>query len=87
MGNITQSVKNILYDIKKKNTLEKQLKSILHPNEYKHIKKIITSGDSLIIYVDSPSALYQFKLQQEEILGKLKQNNINQTSLIFKIGS
>ena len=86
MGNISQSVKNILYDAKKKNTLEKQLKGILHPNEYKHIKKITAFRDSLIIYLDSPAALYELRLKQDDIFKKLKQCNINQTSLNFKIG-
>jgi len=86
VGNIAQSLKSVLKGIKDKSSLEAQLKDILLPKEHKHIKKVTVYKKRLIIYVDSPAALYELRLKKEDIFKKLREKDIPQTSLSFKIG-
>ena len=87
MGNISRSIKNILKEAKSKQDFKKQLKSFFSPQEYKHIAKIKTDKDRLIIYLDSSIVLYELNLKKEDLLERLREKGVPWKSLIFKIGS
>ncbi len=87
MGNISFNVKQILKKARKQAATQQDIRSCFSKEEQKHILKTGWAEGKIIIFVDSPAALYEYTLRKEEIKIRLAEKNIPATDVILKIGS
>ncbi|MBN2120218.1 MAG: hypothetical protein JW734_04080 [Candidatus Omnitrophica bacterium] len=87
MGNISFSLKKVLNQAKSAEFLKAHLKECLSAQEYKHIISTRNYKNTLFLYLDSSSALYEFNLKKSGLLKCLEKKKIRFKSLVFKIGA
>ena len=85
MGNISRSLKKVLQQAQRNQSLEKFFKECLLAKEYKHIITIRRYKQQLFVYLDSSVALYELNLKKDGLSACLRQKGLDFTGLIFKV--
>jgi len=63
------------------------VKSCFSEEEQKRITKIHPHEKKIIIFVDSPAALYEYNLRRQQIKERLKEKTLLFNEVVFKIGN
>ncbi len=91
MDNMKDIVSNVIGKLSQRQTfdhdkLQSVWRNILTKQEIQHTQIMGLTDGKLTVYVDSPAWLYQMKIKKITLIKRLKQEDFDIKSIVFKIG-
>jgi predicted nucleic acid-binding Zn ribbon protein len=91
MDNMKDIVDNVIGKLSQKQSynhdrLQQIWSNLLNEKELQHTRIFSVEEGTLRVNVDSPAWLYQMKMKRNELIRRLKQEDYDIRSIVFKIG-